>query len=1428
MTMSKFSSIAGALLLLLSAVPASRAAEEECILENRHVRLVFAPAYHYGLKRIDIPATGRSVEFAPPAKGESSLWSMVLLAGGRELPELHGGANAVATRRRPPGAQQLQLVWTLKQPAMLKVTAEITLPDDSGLATWHLKAETAGTPAPWIKSVVFPRLNRIQPLGDDCLVYGEYLGRIVRDPARRMREVAINHPGRWSMQFAAFYGSRTLAANHLVDLADSANINGFYRGPAADESGFFLAADDDNDYHKSLLLNRSKRGVGFLVAPVHYPVFPAWPQERAAAGSRFVYSMPYTMKLGALRGGAGEAARLYRELTRERKFLAGGPLRAPGNHVSPKVLDGAFWAKLYNGANKVVPEAVRLREYLKVPVNLHWCRYNAGRFDDDNLDYLPTMANFREGVRELKAFGVGVAPYVCCAIWDQDTESYRRYGMEKAAARTEFGTPYLWLLAGNQPSAWMHPASPQWQARYRALTGKLFGQWGTDGQYLDVLAAAGKLCYNTDLHRPHGGNYWVTGNRQLLTELRRECRELEERPFLTTESFTENYIDLIDAFLTLDITRYGWKHRRNSDVYPLFSLIYHDYAVPYGSDGGQHLSEEMLRWEMGLSFCWGVQLCYSDAGMLEPDDRRLHDRYTRELARAWYRAGADFLTGGRGIETAQVPSLELAGEAPAALESAPHRVRLSGYLNRNWEGPSVAASCWQSLDGRIGVTMANLTGKAQAVRLRLDPVRLENEFNVLCRVWPLPVEKIGRLTDKPEVFELTVEADRAMILEIRGDDAPAIRPLPETALLPLLADDQGEFPTPVVAGGELYGHEDRPVANENGRLTLLAEPGGPPLKVRKLTDWRKLEGRGGPRHPDDRTFYLLKPTGCRWQGEGRAVVIRQLDGSTVLELEGDGVAVFTPPAGHTVIRRDADGGLEVRTGAFVPAAGRCRLLLFAPGAEFPTPPPGGELSALALMSRRGAELGETLLTGADNLPAAQHRRGERLLALGNAAAFLVSGRRPHLAAEHDWLLPGRPTELRYREAGRGELRLLNRDRQNQFGLEAGGEGRFSITPESVEAAGNLWRLLYRESAEIDGETFVFTALDYLEVAEPLLAEIDPVDAVVLKGSGDGVIRNRIVITNTAPVALPVRLTAELPEGWTLPAAENELEFELPPQGRRRIELVFHCRDTGRNAGRAHPIRVKVHYTADPAFAVSEDFRVIERATALVPAGNDQPATGDATWSNVMRHQGRTAILAGPEKRLELDFRPVKIVRETKELKWTLFDAQMTPLQTGVIRFAGRDEKLQLPVERPGLYFVHYSAAFFRVRIVGAAHYGFSCWEYDRYILNGKERTILYFPVERDATQLVFRGQDGGPLEPARVVIRTPDGKAVYDRSGNYAWEQAWTIPVPPAARGRIWSLEITPVEDFEFGFVAGTAGWVSPSREAVLTEQAKQSPLQRK
>lgn len=1357
-------------------------------LENDRVKFEFDR--NGALKQLISKQTSRAV--AQP--GSTALWSVKLQDGsGMPIPELLGSYPAGFQLSRSGSAQKLVISWNniALKGGSLSVTAEISLPDDSAIADWQISAKITGRQVPWIQQVTFPRLDALTDLGDDYLIYGEDYGRLVRDPASRMNLAELTNPGRWSMQFAAFFGSRQAPPQPVP--GKEFYVNGYLRGTFPDDTGIFVAADDGENFIKSIRILGDRRKKTFAVLLQHYPELPFWPMSSAPRPDSFSYRMPYRIKLGSFNGGVGAATGLYRKMVKSRRYLK-------ENHLTANRLEeGTFWAKFYFGANKAVPEILKMQQFLQVPVKTHWVRFGVFAFDNYNLQYLPSMASFRDGVRTLRQCDIGVAPYVCCAIWDQHDDAYHSKKIERAAALNEDLVPYLWNMSN--PNSWMHPSSPLWQREYHELTARLFGQYGTNGQYLDVMACAGKVCFNSDLHRPNGGTYWADGNISLIKKMRRDLHDLNEESFLCSEGFSENYIGLIDYFLMLDLTRYSWFGKAPNDAFPLAGFIYHDKTAFYGSDCDQHIALDMLRWQMGLSFVWGVQLTYCDLDFKNPGNA--NDLYTRDLAQAWYQSGYPYLGSGVRMECAEVAAADALGDSALGVVSRPHRLILTRHmLNFPWSGPSVVSGAWKDKSGNIALTLANISASDQEISLRIDADKLGCSGKTLWRSWPLPavpLQKIGR----NELLKVTVPVNRAMILEIR-DSQPEIRLLPEYNWIPVNADKNGKFPDTKVDTTELLGCDSAVAVNDHGTVSLRGSD-DKPLQIIPVV-WQALEGKGGPRGELFRTFHVLRPAGIFLHGDAVAAV--KVSGDAVSgSVTVKKTAVLSSSENNFfavdekgILHYAADGCITLAPGKWRFAAVRD----FAPLAKSPRP----SLKQLAQWSQQQFALAEELLSGADGVAEKRRDAGENALAIANALTFAATGVQINASIPHDWLIAGFAARWDFAPGG-GSLTLLNRSKAGELKItpDAGG---FMLTLQSSKSLTDIFRLLYRKDIVCGGSTFTAGMICYGEAAYPISVQIRGRHGRVSISNKCNEVVNTVRVVNFSPVTMPVKFNVISSENWEI-ANLKQLPTILSPGETKDVKLHLKRSGAPLIPGKDYTIRIEVNHTSEKWSARGNQFVVTPLSFDLKPYGS---GVAEPAVSSRIRY--RTTLA-----RHSADGKPVKVRvysawRTPLKANWKLVDPALKTITSGRDEIAvGSFKDLELKVPAPGTYIFQIEGNFFRLQALDTGNYAFCARENDPYFLF-ENTLICYFCPDEDAEFFEFSCADGGPSEPGRVTVWAPDDSKRFDYRGRYEASKIFRIPVEKEARGKIWCIRIEPEQDFSLRFHRGTSGWFSPEKESLL------------
>lgn len=1420
------------LLCLCAVLKAS--GETPVELRNEQVAFRFDAAAGLGLAGMRDLATGREL-LAPAAQAAErmTLWSLRLFQGaGMPLGVSNLSASETRHRLTREGSRQLlELTWDKlavgQSRDALTVRVMVELEDGAPLARWRLEAVAQ---PPWrVWGATFPCVRGLRDLGDDYLAVPNYMGRIVHDPVKRLTPIRLNYPGKWSMQFVAAWGSEEMTLPPPPPLSRGFRVHGWVRGPAKDEAGVFMMCEDPDGWHKILALT-SFGGGGYGWEVEHFPALPDWPAPVAVAP--VVYRAPYPVVLGVFKGTAESACDLYRGWALRQSWARRGPVSRPvgpeWTHVPEYVRDTAFWGKFYHEPAKVAPELASYREYLRVPMMAHYYRYYISPFDDNNPEYSPTDPYVRQGIRDMQTTGVRVMPYICGSVWDMDTESYRLQEGARGAARGPGNEIESWLLAGNSPSAWMNPASPVWQEKLLEVGRKLTGDYGVDGLYFDVLPAASILCYDPLIHPPHGGSYWVQGNRQLLERMRKDLRQRQPGIMFTGECFGENYIDLLDAFLTLDTTRYGWKSKAGLDVFPLTSMVYHDYTLCFGSDCAPDQDIDTFAWQMGLNFVWGSQLMYSQiAAVPAAGLHQATDAYLREAARATHQAAKKFLAGGRWIQTALVPEEKLAGAAPAAVISPAHRVSTKGSFVSGWPwiGPAVLGSTWRAPDKTIGFILTNISSNRTQVTLRLDMERLaaagvdsgEPQAQAaakLWRVWPLPTEAVKYETASVVRLPLELDARSVMVLQLGGDTPPQARPLETISWRMAEAGKDGVFSNLVVEGGALWGCEDAVVSNEiaaattaepKATLALMEESleGLKPRHVATRVRWGAYEGHGKPRAPADKPFHALQATPFQVSGDAAASAsVRFAQGVVWGDVSSAAAFRLSGPKDSVLLIMDATGPGAVRVYASRAAlpAGVHRFVGVVPGAagaatEAWTRAAGGVVpfSDLAAFTR----LAVAAVGGAGgmsaSLPAREQQSSLRELARG--VTYLATGCRVWPVTANDWLVPTTPLKVAFAaggvqssglSVGNAKLECMDEGMAARLMVEAatGQSGHrvfdFRVTSPDPLLVEKLVPLGFKLEVETRGDVFATGVPLWLNVDRPLMVKFDKLETLTAAGATS---RADLRVRNVSPHEVDCVLEAKLPAGWKM-ASSTPRGFRLKPFAQQAVPVAAVTSASGNTD--AGVVELAVRYAAHPEACVHDSFKVW-----LMPQNMKTAVACTAGWSGMrFRHRMVMLLPAVAGEKIELDLSagpgnaPVRF--ELRSPGFKDLDGETVPVKESrkIIFTAAESGTYLLEASSPNSWTVNVQSAS------GAAVLASEAVSMSLIHSNPS----LRFAVKPRADKFELRVTDGGMFEPVAVRILRPDGSEALARRGN--WDDRWiAVQVPPGTDGQMWTLELDPAED---------------------------------
>lgn len=192
--------------------------------------------------------------------------------------------------------------------------------------------------------------------------------------------------------------------------------------------------------------------------------------------------------------------------------------------------------------------------------------WNNGGFDNYTLDYasdrdLGSEKDLKDAIQKVHASGGKVLFYVNALSISMDNESYANQG-EQYAIRTQegkvdcFGEFFL-----EHPMATLCNSVDAWREAIKRNIKYVLLELNADGVYLDQIGSAPRECYNKNHNH---SNAWAMNYRILLTEIRKELKELGKKDYVfLTEYPMDLYKDLIDCFLC-----YSFWQSSNELCYP--------------------------------------------------------------------------------------------------------------------------------------------------------------------------------------------------------------------------------------------------------------------------------------------------------------------------------------------------------------------------------------------------------------------------------------------------------------------------------------------------------------------------------------------------------------------------------------------------------------------------------------------------------------------------------------------------------------------------------------------------------------------------------------------------------------------------------------------------------------------------------------------
>ncbi len=1416
--------------------------EDSVILSSRNLTLSLSKQAGYGLRGI---ARSGGANFLKPdtdATPAPTLWAITVRNLNQEMirvTNLSPAEREDATEKAADGRTTLRLTWrgidVGPDKAALDVTVTVSIGPEDRLSTWRLSIANHSTSL-CLWQVDFPTLSNITKIAqDDALAFPHQWGILVRDPTQRLGTLVGTYPVAMSMQFAAYTGGA---------------------------QGLYIGTHDGNGYYKQLGFQSKPDQTGLRGFVQHFPADAMRPGKN--------YEVPYPVMIGVFDGDWSAAAAIYREWGIKQRWCAAGPL-GKSRRVSARFKDISLWLKFYGEPAKVVPECASYANYFGTPMAVDWYRYSISDFDDNYPEFLPAKPHYRQGIRDLKDMGFLTTCYTNAYIWDTDTESWPRWKAVDAAVKNADGTPVVGKFQGNPNDfATMCAATPLWREKVYDTQRKLIVECGLDGNYLDQVACArAMLCYDPSHgHAAGGGNYWSEGYRTMMRELRLKLAMEKPEVALTTEGACEYYIDLFDAFLLLDATRNTWAVR--NELIPMFTAVYHDYAITFGSDCTLVAGDQFFAWLAGLHFIHGSQMMLSDLNPPVPEARPDHAAYLRELVRCYHESAKKFLLYGQWL-----PPFALAVES----FKLPQRARTI-TVDRNV--PAVLHSVWRAEDGGVGIVMTNITDKPAKIfyNVRLDALGLgQRKEYVLTQAWP-PGRKVAETIADVLRREEELPPRSARIYQLSAEaPAPSVAvDYPPAAYKCLKCENDGQMAIET-DGAALWSCREAAVANvSTGDGARSAQFNGKAGRFYTLHR-EALEVSTSPPAAFTATVSESAAHGYFLSFESRDAVEVELRGPgvgrpatnelLVIAVEGEPVLVCRPghsaPGGARIavengklLLRQVRGKKVVIFSSRLPvseveeAATRSQLkttthlaqqLSATDMEDIPLDNAGRAAHWLHRLDTFVTRLSHEVERAEIEGPSAAQTRNEltekvRLLyeALNSRKRWLM-GRDILITTDSDWLAPSVPArvkvELTAPHAPRGsappqlkDARLVVEKLPVPMNVQLHpetappGARAFSVLVEDQRMAEHVLALRAEAVFTVEGFDVMVSKPFSFDVNRPLRIEFPAEDRKrpAVAGRIFGI---SVPVRNVSPLALPVQVETVTPAGWT--ADPRTADAGTIPGGEtRKVAVKIRVADTA--TVQEAPITFSTTYMQTPRTAIVSETRlqVLPSLAPLAPrpASPEQFVPSISATPTRFRGKNRLCIHLEAGRTLRVQLANVKVTTYKDSVQYTLRDPDLTAIASGLVPFE-KSAEINVRGQTTGTYYLDLDAK------AGSCAVGIANMPWA--VQASAEQPLsliyhaepMYFYVPPKAREFALRVRPGGPTELVSVRVALPDGREIVRRDN---LETAAEIPVrtPEAHGGGVWMLKVDPMEDAAIQLSGDVCPYLSDHPSAVLIRSGDQ------
>ena len=740
-----------AILYLFCCLPTQAAQAGATVVENDHVRLVFATKPVPFLRELVQKPSQKNL-LAEAAN--QNLFTLVIsrAKGGNLTIESQSAKQGSIKVSRVAKSQHILIKFTGLGPASdMRVNLSGVLDDAEPFVRWSTRVDNPSRQR--LSTVQFPYVKAVPAIGspdDDFIVAPAYPGVMIENPAKQWPEnysSGWTFPGEQSAQFFSYQDR---------------------------DAGVYIASMDTAEYGRSLRIAKQS-GKNYLLCQ----------QYRLHGKPAVQWQSPYEVALGVTSGTWQQTADIYKRWAVRQPWCARTLIqrddiphawkRGPCIHTvemrtydkNTHACNGSYYPKLQ--------EHLRLfREKIDGPVvplltgwENHRC-WTAG-------DYFPVFDAANAGRVIAQVHKDGFSPFIFLSGMfftfknegaDASPVSGAKRYADSFVIDIKTGKPKTFILGeSNTGRRWKRhsyqfcPAALGTKEFFRSVIDQAHAL-GIDIVQMDqACAGGGAACYSAAHgHQPGPGLYQSQAFHDLLADMRRHGRSLCPDFMLTVEELHEELIPYLDGFHTREY-RENWWYRKAPGArgIPLFTYLYHEYAIVYGGEGphlDKSINNTVVR-EMAINLATGktpaasVWSSHSSMAEAHQDQIKMLRNHSHLLKTEAWR----FLMLGRMLHPLEFDAPKMNGN------------------DKSSQQQSVLASSWQSPEGLVGHCLVNITDAKQPVYLQLDtqnaPGWAKADVDLYRAEKPDTREHVLRSVSLPYKYKLELAPFEAVFFVIR-------------------------------------------------------------------------------------------------------------------------------------------------------------------------------------------------------------------------------------------------------------------------------------------------------------------------------------------------------------------------------------------------------------------------------------------------------------------------------------------------------------------------------------------------------------------------------------------------------------------------------------------------------------------------------------